>query len=206
MHNRTALGLDMCYRFPLSAAAYAHPRHLPAPHFSVLTLVLTFSSLLSRACRYTLTASILGFVAAFRRHLCSATAFYAMNVLDFILNVGIGVISWFAGASFTSLLAQIPSLAIAGYFLVVVKSYRQELLAEKAGGSGGMASSSRGGGGVISHGEDEDDEDGVNAADLAGVAGGSASSGGGRGKQVQVAIADDDEDGDISRGGRVTKL
>jgi hypothetical protein len=157
---------------------------------------------------YTLIASILGFVAAARRHVCSATAFFVMNLIDFVLSVAIVVITFFADAGFTALLAQVPGLALNAYFLVVIKSYRDEIKGG-ANGSGasniaassmGSGSIGRGGGGVM------DGEDGVDEEDIAAVTG--SGTGGGKGRRFEVAIADDDEDADIGRGreGRVTKL
>jgi hypothetical protein len=179
---------------------------------------------------YALVSSILGFVAALRQNYCAATALYVMTWVDVVLSVAILVISWFSGQSFSFVLSQAPGTAIAVYFLVVVKSFREDVRAQAHGhlpgaGHGDSSSSSasasrsgRSGGrkggaaGELDTGVDEDDldldlNDGAAAGGAAAAAAARAPTRPGRpgvaarSADIEIGDEDEDDDGDIGRGG-----
>ena len=114
--------------------------------------------------------------------------------IDLVLAVCIVGITWMAGGSIQSLLAQIPTLGLNAYLLVVIRSFFLQLAKERreaaeaaGGGSSSAGGSSSGGGGALD-GEDDEVEISVSGvAKRAGAAGHSDS---------------EEEDADIGRGER----
>lgn len=76
---------------------------------------------------YKLALATLGFFAVFRKHYRSALLIYYATYIEFVLAVILIFITWFMGASFGSILGQIPTMLINFYLLVVVNSYRHAL-------------------------------------------------------------------------------
>jgi hypothetical protein len=83
---------------------------------------------------YTLIASSAAFVSALRRSLCATTLLYVQQVVDLVLAISIVTITWLGGGSIGSVLAQIPVLLLNYYFVLVIRSFRTVLLAERAAG------------------------------------------------------------------------
>jgi len=82
---------------------------------------------------YSLLTSIFGFIAAARRTVWAASAFWVMMLIDTGLGIAIAVILWMSGGSFQSLLAQIPFFIFNSYMVVVASSYRTACKAWAAG-------------------------------------------------------------------------
>lgn len=126
-------------------------------------------------------------IAALRRRVWAATAFYVMMLLDTALGITLTVILWLAGGSFNSLLAQIPVFVLNVYMCIVASSYRRACKDWAAGGE--LAAPS-----------------GADAADVTAVGGAKAPDAveyrdgpnGVAGASVLAEDDDDEEDGDLA--------
>ena len=82
---------------------------------------------------YSLATFVFGIVAAVKRRVWAATAFWVMMMMDTFLGIAIAVILWLAGGSFNSLLAQVPIFVLNVYMVLVARSYRASCQAWAAG-------------------------------------------------------------------------
>ncbi len=93
-------------------------------------------------------------------------------MLDLFLAVAIVVITWFAGGSFTSLLAEIPVLLFNLYLVAVTRSYRIQLLSDAASSASSFGSAHAAAAATAADAgafDADDEEDGQGLAGAAGA-------------------------------------